>query len=135
MKRLFIVFCSYVISSLSFFSLNFHLVLSVSLQSYPSHSSADISSSLPPMSSFHRAGGSGGGANHYSTASCTAPTNGTDSIMGKTPARVCVLKQCVSRNGAVAFVKGTPLCYLLHAVTCSIYGKLNRKDQSVLLIS
>lgn len=50
--------------------------------SYPSHSSADISSSLPPMSSFHRgAGGGGGGANHYSTASCTAPTNGTDSIM------------------------------------------------------
>uniref|UniRef100_A0A8P4K1J2 Transcription factor 4 n=1 Tax=Dicentrarchus labrax TaxID=13489 RepID=A0A8P4K1J2_DICLA len=49
--------------------------------SYPSHSSADISSSLPPMSSFHRGGGSGGGANHYSTASCTAPTNGTDSIM------------------------------------------------------
>uniref|UniRef100_A0A672GS68 Transcription factor 4 n=1 Tax=Salarias fasciatus TaxID=181472 RepID=A0A672GS68_SALFA len=42
--------------------------------SYPSHSSADISSSLPPMSR-------GGGANHYSTASCTAPTNGTDSIM------------------------------------------------------
>ncbi|KAI3361928.1 hypothetical protein L3Q82_012276, partial [Scortum barcoo] len=53
--------------------------------SYPSHSSADISSSLPPMSSFHRGGGSGGGGNHYSTASCTAPTNGTDSIMGKTP--------------------------------------------------
>uniref|UniRef100_A0A7N8WWN8 Transcription factor 4 n=1 Tax=Mastacembelus armatus TaxID=205130 RepID=A0A7N8WWN8_9TELE len=49
--------------------------------SYPSHSSADISSSLPPMSSFHRGAGSGGGANHYSTASCTAPTNGTDSIM------------------------------------------------------
>uniref|UniRef100_A0A7N6A1U0 Transcription factor 4 n=1 Tax=Anabas testudineus TaxID=64144 RepID=A0A7N6A1U0_ANATE len=49
--------------------------------SYPSHSSADISSSLPPMSSFHRGGGSGGGANHYSTASCTASTNGTDSIM------------------------------------------------------
>lgn len=38
------------------------------------------------MSSFHRAGGSGGGANHYSTASCTAATNGTDSIMGKTGA-------------------------------------------------
>ncbi|CAG00971.1 unnamed protein product [Tetraodon nigroviridis] len=55
--------------------------LPVSLQSYPSHSSADISSSLPPMSSFHRAGGTGGGANHYSTASCTAATNGTDSIM------------------------------------------------------
>nr|XP_046231151.1 transcription factor 4-like isoform X11 [Scatophagus argus] len=52
-----------------------------SVQSYPSHTSADISSSLPPMSSFHRGGGSGGGANHYSTASCTAPTNGTDSIM------------------------------------------------------
>uniref|UniRef100_A0A669C9B0 Transcription factor 4 n=1 Tax=Oreochromis niloticus TaxID=8128 RepID=A0A669C9B0_ORENI len=49
--------------------------------SYPSHSSADINSSLPPMSSFHRGGGGGGGANHYSTASCTAPTNGTDSIM------------------------------------------------------
>uniref|UniRef100_A0A671VMD8 Transcription factor 4 n=1 Tax=Sparus aurata TaxID=8175 RepID=A0A671VMD8_SPAAU len=49
--------------------------------SYPSHSSADISSSLPPMSSFHRGGGSGSGANHYSTASCTASTNGTDSIM------------------------------------------------------
>ncbi|KAM4533192.1 transcription factor 4 isoform 2-T2 [Fundulus diaphanus] len=49
--------------------------------SYPSHSSADINSSLPPMSSFHRGGGSGGGANHYSTASCTAPTNGTDSVM------------------------------------------------------
>uniref|UniRef100_H2MJM9 Transcription factor 4 n=1 Tax=Oryzias latipes TaxID=8090 RepID=H2MJM9_ORYLA len=49
--------------------------------SYPSHSSADINSSLPPMSSFHRGGGGGGGANHYSTASCTAPTNGTDSVM------------------------------------------------------
>ncbi|XP_023194442.1 transcription factor 4 [Xiphophorus maculatus] len=51
--------------------------------SYPSHSSsADLSSSLPPMSSFHRAGGGGGGgANHYSTASCTASTNGTDSVM------------------------------------------------------
>ncbi|XP_047426650.1 transcription factor 4-like isoform X4 [Mugil cephalus] len=49
--------------------------------SYPSHSSADISSSLPPMSSFHRGGGGGSGANHYSTASCTAPTNGTESTM------------------------------------------------------
>ncbi|XP_016893902.1 transcription factor 4 isoform X7 [Cynoglossus semilaevis] len=53
--------------------------------SYPSHSSADISSSLPPMSSFHRGGGSGGGASHYSTASCTASTNGTDSIMANRP--------------------------------------------------
>ncbi|XP_036382276.1 transcription factor 4-like isoform X4 [Megalops cyprinoides] len=44
--------------------------------SYPSHSSADINSSLPPMSSFHC-----NGTNHYSTPSCTAPTNGTDSIM------------------------------------------------------
>lgn len=53
--------------------------------SYPSHSSssADLSSSLPPMSSFHRGGPSGGsgGANHYSTASCSASTNGTDTIM------------------------------------------------------
>ncbi|XP_061603993.1 transcription factor 4-like isoform X7 [Phyllopteryx taeniolatus] len=50
--------------------------------SYPAHSSADINSSLPPMSSFHRGAGSGSGTNHYSTASCsTAPTNGTDSIM------------------------------------------------------
>ncbi|XP_054467842.1 transcription factor 4-like isoform X1 [Anoplopoma fimbria] len=56
--------------------------------SYPSHSSADINSSLPPMSSFHRGaggggggGGSGGGGNHYSTASCTASTNGTESHM------------------------------------------------------
>ncbi|XP_041825814.1 transcription factor 4-like isoform X3 [Melanotaenia boesemani] len=49
--------------------------------SYPSHSSADINSSLPPMSSFHRGGGGGGSGNHYSTASCTAPTNGTDSVM------------------------------------------------------
>ncbi|KAK6322882.1 hypothetical protein J4Q44_G00076740 [Coregonus suidteri] len=48
--------------------------------SYPSHSSADINPSLPPMSSFHRSTGS----NQYSTASCTATTNGTDSVMGKT---------------------------------------------------
>lgn len=69
----------------------FDLLPSISLQSYPSHSSADISSSLPPMSSFHRGGGSGGSANHYSTASCTASTNGTDSIMGKTSASVGVV--------------------------------------------
>ncbi|XP_071029966.1 transcription factor 4-like isoform X12 [Oncorhynchus clarkii lewisi] len=45
--------------------------------SYPSHSSADINPSLPPMSSFHRSSAS----NQYSTASCTATTNGTDSVM------------------------------------------------------
>ncbi|KAG1935700.1 transcription factor 4 isoform a [Pimephales promelas] len=45
--------------------------------SYPSHSSAEINPSLPPMSSFHRSGGS----NHYSTASCSATTNGTESVM------------------------------------------------------
>ncbi|OWK01710.1 hypothetical protein Celaphus_00017811 [Cervus elaphus hippelaphus] len=45
---------------------------------YPSHSSADINSSLPPMSTFHRSG-----TNHYSTSSCTPPANGTDSIMGE----------------------------------------------------
>ncbi|KAM4808111.1 transcription factor 4 isoform 4-T4 [Rhinophrynus dorsalis] len=44
--------------------------------SYPSHSSTDINSSLPPMSTFHRSG-----TNHYSTSSCTPPANGTDSIM------------------------------------------------------
>ncbi|KAJ8415624.1 hypothetical protein AAFF_G00426040 [Aldrovandia affinis] len=44
--------------------------------SYPPHSSADINSSLPPMSSFHHSG-----TNHYSTASCSASTNGTDSVM------------------------------------------------------
>uniref|UniRef100_A0A5F9D378 Transcription factor 4 n=1 Tax=Oryctolagus cuniculus TaxID=9986 RepID=A0A5F9D378_RABIT len=47
-----------------------------SCKSYPSHSSADINSSLPPMSTFHRSG-----TNHYSTSSCTPPANGTDSIM------------------------------------------------------
>uniref|UniRef100_A0A8C2AUD4 Transcription factor 4 n=1 Tax=Cyprinus carpio TaxID=7962 RepID=A0A8C2AUD4_CYPCA len=45
--------------------------------SYPSHSSAEINPSLPPMSSFHRSGGT----NHYRTASCSATTNGTDSVM------------------------------------------------------
>uniref|UniRef100_A0AAZ3PC26 Transcription factor 4 n=1 Tax=Oncorhynchus tshawytscha TaxID=74940 RepID=A0AAZ3PC26_ONCTS len=45
--------------------------------SYPPHSSADINPSLPPMSSFHRSSAS----NQYSTASCTATTNGTDSVM------------------------------------------------------
>uniref|UniRef100_A0A8C4RR66 Transcription factor 4 n=1 Tax=Erpetoichthys calabaricus TaxID=27687 RepID=A0A8C4RR66_ERPCA len=44
--------------------------------SYPSHTSTDINSSLPPMSSFHRSG-----SNHYSATSCTPPANGTESIM------------------------------------------------------
>ncbi|XP_072272599.1 transcription factor 4 isoform X12 [Pyxicephalus adspersus] len=44
--------------------------------SYPSHSSTDINSSLPPMSTFHRSG-----TNHYNASSCTPPANGTDSIM------------------------------------------------------
>ncbi|KAM4866347.1 LOW QUALITY PROTEIN: transcription factor 4-like [Thomomys bottae] len=44
--------------------------------SCPSHSSADINSSLPLMSIFHHSG-----TNHYSTASCIPPANGTDSIM------------------------------------------------------
>ncbi|XP_063309985.1 transcription factor 4 isoform X6 [Pelobates fuscus] len=44
--------------------------------SYPTHSSTDINSSLPPMSSFHR-----NATNHYSTSSCTPPANGTESIM------------------------------------------------------
>ncbi|XP_073476232.1 transcription factor 4 isoform X13 [Aquarana catesbeiana] len=44
--------------------------------SYPSHSSTDINSSLPPMSTFHRSS-----TNHYNASSCTPPANGTDSIM------------------------------------------------------
>ncbi|NXI87278.1 ITF2 factor, partial [Rhipidura dahli] len=44
--------------------------------SYPAHSSAELNASLPPMSSFHRAG-----SNPYGTASCTPPSNGTDSIL------------------------------------------------------
>ncbi|XP_063815861.1 transcription factor 4 isoform X2 [Pseudophryne corroboree] len=44
--------------------------------SYPSHSSAEINSSLPPMSTFHRSS-----TNHYNNSSCTPPANGSDSIM------------------------------------------------------
>ncbi|XP_041436555.1 transcription factor 4 isoform X13 [Xenopus laevis] len=44
--------------------------------SYPSHSTTDINSSLPPMSTFHRSS-----TNHYSASSCTPPANGTESIM------------------------------------------------------
>ncbi|NWQ83096.1 ITF2 factor, partial [Columbina picui] len=62
---------SHIPQSSSYCSLHPHDRLS-----YPSHSSADINSSLPPMSTFHRSG-----TNHYSTSSCTPPANGTDSIM------------------------------------------------------
>lgn len=58
--------------------IDYGLLFCFLLQSYPSHSSADINSSLPPMSTFHRSG-----TNHYSTSSCTPPANGTDSIMGE----------------------------------------------------
>ncbi|XP_040276970.1 transcription factor 4 isoform X6 [Bufo bufo] len=44
--------------------------------SYQSHSSTDINSSLPPMSTFHRSS-----TNHYNASSCTPPANGTESIM------------------------------------------------------
>ncbi|XP_048358950.1 transcription factor 4 isoform X5 [Sphaerodactylus townsendi] len=62
---------SHIPQSSSYCSLHPHDRLS-----YPSHSSADINSSLPPMSTFHRSGTS-----HYNTSSCTPPANGTDSIM------------------------------------------------------
>ncbi|XP_010218681.1 PREDICTED: transcription factor 4-like, partial [Tinamus guttatus] len=62
---------SHIPQSSSYCSLHPHERLS-----YPSHSSADINSSLPPMSTFHRSG-----TNHYSASSCTPPANGTDSIM------------------------------------------------------
>ncbi|KAH0627839.1 hypothetical protein JD844_008330, partial [Phrynosoma platyrhinos] len=62
---------SHIPQSSSYCSLHPHDRLS-----YPSHSSADINSSLPPMSTFHRSG-----TTHYSATSCTPPANGTDSIM------------------------------------------------------
>ncbi|XP_061471007.1 transcription factor 4 isoform X9 [Rhineura floridana] len=62
---------SHIPQSSSYCSLHPHERLS-----YPSHSSADINSSLPPMSTFHRSG-----TTHYSASSCTPPANGTDSIM------------------------------------------------------
>ncbi|KAM6394664.1 transcription factor 4-like isoform 7-T7 [Rhynochetos jubatus] len=61
---------SHIVQSSSYCSLHLHDHLSC-----PSHSSADINSSLPPMSTFHRSG-----TNHYSVSSCTPPGNGTDSI-------------------------------------------------------
>ncbi|XP_075389080.1 transcription factor 4 isoform X12 [Tenrec ecaudatus] len=62
---------SHIPQSSSYCSLHPHERLT-----YPPHSSADINSSLPPMSTFHRSG-----TNHYSASSCTPPANGTDSIM------------------------------------------------------
>ncbi|XP_060092136.1 transcription factor 4 isoform X13 [Heteronotia binoei] len=62
---------SHIPQSSSYCSLHPHDRLS-----YPSHSSSDINSSLPPMSTFHRSG-----TTHYNTSSCTPPANGTDSIM------------------------------------------------------
>ncbi|XP_074851866.1 transcription factor 4 isoform X5 [Carettochelys insculpta] len=62
---------SHIPQSSSYCSLHPHDRLS-----YPSHSSTDINSSLPPMSTFHRSG-----TNHYNASSCTPPANGTDSIM------------------------------------------------------
>ncbi|XP_039177948.1 transcription factor 4 isoform X13 [Crotalus tigris] len=62
---------SHIPQSSSYCSLHPHDRLS-----YPSHSSADINSSLPPMSTFHRSG-----TTHYSASSCTPPANGTESIM------------------------------------------------------
>ncbi|XP_069075979.1 transcription factor 4 isoform X26 [Pleurodeles waltl] len=64
---------SHIPQSSSYCSLHPHDRLQ---QSYPSHSSTDINSSLPPMSTFHRTG-----TNHYNASSCTPPANGTDSIL------------------------------------------------------
>ncbi|XP_072216968.1 transcription factor 4-like, partial [Excalfactoria chinensis] len=42
---------------------------------YPSHSSAEINASLPPMGAFHRGG-------QYGASSCTPPANGTEGMLG-----------------------------------------------------
>ncbi|XP_078811714.1 transcription factor 4 isoform X12 [Oryzias latipes] len=91
--------------------------------SYPSHSSADINSSLPPMSSFHRGGGGGGGANHYSTASCTAPTNGTDSVMAASSA-------VWSRNGGQG-ASSPNYEAPLHSLQSRIEDRLERLDDAI----
>ncbi|XP_072228730.1 transcription factor 4 isoform X3 [Leuresthes tenuis] len=91
--------------------------------SYPSHSSADINSSLPPMSSFHRGGGSGGGANHYSTASCTAPTNGTDTAMAASSA-------VWSRNGGQG-ASSPNYEAPLHSLQSRIEDRLERLDDAI----
>ncbi|XP_037122278.1 transcription factor 4-like isoform X5 [Syngnathus acus] len=90
--------------------------------SYPAHSSADINSSLPPMSSFHR--GAGSGANHYSTASCsTAPTNGTDSIMAASSA-------VWSRNGGQG-ASSPNYEAPLHSLQSRIEDRLERLDDAI----
>ncbi|XP_064261225.1 transcription factor 4-like isoform X10 [Passer domesticus] len=43
---------------------------------YPAHSSAELSSALPPMSSFHR------GSNAFGS-SCTPPANGAEPLLGE----------------------------------------------------
>ncbi|XP_047426653.1 transcription factor 4-like isoform X7 [Mugil cephalus] len=91
--------------------------------SYPSHSSADISSSLPPMSSFHRGGGGGSGANHYSTASCTAPTNGTESTMAASSA-------VWSRNGGQG-ASSPNYEAPLHSLQSRIEDRLERLDDAI----
>ncbi|KAM6990852.1 transcription factor 4 isoform 1-T1 [Passerculus sandwichensis] len=45
--------------------------------SYPAHSSAELSSSLPPMSSFHR------GASNPFSSSCTPPANGAEPLLAR----------------------------------------------------
>ncbi|XP_023799630.1 transcription factor 4 isoform X7 [Cyanistes caeruleus] len=59
---------SHISQSGSYCSLHPHERLS-----YPSHSSAELGSALPPMSSFHR-----GGSAHFSASSCTPPANGAE---------------------------------------------------------
>lgn len=71
------------------------ILVSCVFQSYPSHSSAEINPSLPPMSSFHRSGGS----SHYSTASCSATTNGTESAMGERSLSIILTPELSSSRG------------------------------------
>ncbi|XP_027432631.1 transcription factor 4 isoform X8 [Zalophus californianus] len=103
---------SHIPQSSSYCSLHPHERLS-----YPSHSSADINSSLPPMSTFHRSG-----TNHYSTSSCTPPANGTDSIMAGTAVW--------SRNGGQA--SSSPNYEgPLHSLQSRIEDRLERLDDAI----
>ncbi|XP_058720670.1 transcription factor 4 isoform X7 [Poecile atricapillus] len=58
---------SHISQSGSYCSLHPHERLS-----YPSHSSAELGSALPPMSSFHR------GSGNFGASSCTPPANGSE---------------------------------------------------------